>query len=327
MVILTVVGLFGSASAQRVDGVNTGFGGGNTITGTVLMPTGERVDRHMSVRLSSMTKGDRMMATDDSGSFAFLGLPGGDYMVAIDKDKDFEPVRQTVTISQTPNGGALSYPMFLRLKFKAGAVPPPVVNPEFANVPPAAMVFYKKAVELAKAGDRKGAIEQLDLATKEHPKFAAAYNDMGVQYLQLKDLAKADDAFKSALNIDGTSFAPLLNHGMTLFDMKNYAESERVCRDVVKAQEKSAVGHYFLGQSLAYQGKFAESQKELVTAITLGGNAMADTLKEAHRLLAIVYSTQGNKKQQAAELEIYLKLAPNTPDAEQLRQLILKLKE
>ncbi len=327
MVILTVVGLFGSASAQRVDGVNTGFGGGNTITGTVLTPTGERVDRHMSVRLSSMTKGDRVMATDDSGSFAFLGLPGGDYMVAIDKDKDFEPFRQTVTISNTPGGPAMSYPMFLRLKFKAGAAPPPVVNPEFAHVPPAAMVFYKKAVELAKAGDRKGAIEQLDLATKEHPKFAAAYNDMGVQYIQLKDLAKADDAFKSALNIDGKSFAPLLNHGMTLFDMKNYAESERVCRDVVKAQEKSAVGHYFLGQSLAYQGKFAESQKELVTAITLGGNAMADTLKEAHRLLAIVYSTQGNKKQQAAELEIYLKLAPNTPDAEQLRQLILKLKE
>jgi len=58
----------------------------------------------------------------------------------------------------------------------------------------------------------------------------------------------------------------------------------------------------------------------------LGGEAMAVAMKEAHRLLAIIYSTQGDKKRQAEELEIYLKLAPTSPDAEQIRKVLAQLK-
>lgn len=328
LVILAVVCLFSSVSAQKIEGISTGWGGVSTVRGTVLTPGGQRVAGHISVRISSMNKGDRLTATNDNGEFAFLDLPNGDYMIIIDKEPDFEPVRQNVNIFAMAGPGAPPVtPLIIRLKYKPGVAPKPaVVNTQFADVPPAALNYYKQATELAKAGDAKGAIDQLNLAVKEYPKFAAAYNDMGLQYLQLKDLAKADEAFKAALGIDRTSFAPMLNHAMTLFDLKLYAEAEVASLDVVKAKEDSAVGHYFLGQSLAYQGKFPEAQKELNTAVTLGGDAMADALKEAHRLLAIIYSTQGKKKEQAAELEIYLKLAPNAPDAEQLRKLVVALK-
>jgi len=36
--------------------------------------------------------------------------------------------------------------------------------------------------------------------------------------------------------------------------------------------------------------------------------------------LAIIYSSRGDKKRAAVEIETYLKLAPQAPDAEQLRQ-------
>ena len=49
-------------------------------------------------------------------------------------------------------------------------------------------------------------------------------------------------------------------------------------------------------------------------------------MKEAHRLLAILYSAKGDKKLAADELETYLRLAPATPDAEQLRTVIRRLK-
>jgi len=49
-------------------------------------------------------------------------------------------------------------------------------------------------------------------------------------------------------------------------------------------------------------------------------------MKEAHRYLAGVYSALGDKQRAAAELETYLRLAPKSPDAPQIRELIRKLK-
>ena len=83
------------------------------------------------------------------------------------------------------------------------------------------------------------------------------------------------------------------------------------------------MGHYFLGQALANLGLFDEAEKELLNRLELGKEEM----KEAHRILAIIYSSRGAKKQAADELETYLKLAPNTPDAEKLKELIRKLRE
>ena len=84
-----------------------------------------------------------------------------------------------------------------------------------------------------------------------------------------------------------------------------------------------AVVHYFLGQALANLGLFDEAEKELLTAIKLGKEEM----KEAHRILAIIYSSRGAKQQAINELETYLKLAPDSPDAEKLKEMIRKLKE
>jgi len=50
-------------------------------------------------------------------------------------------------------------------------------------------------------------------------------------------------------------------------------------------------------------------------------------MKEAHRLLAIIYSAKGDKKRAAEQLETYLRLAPTTPDAEQIRNVIRQFKD
>ena len=49
-------------------------------------------------------------------------------------------------------------------------------------------------------------------------------------------------------------------------------------------------------------------------------------MKEAHRTLAIIYNSRGDKKQAIVELEAYLKLNPTAPDAEQLRKALEQLK-
>jgi len=94
-------------------------------------------------------------------------------------------------------------------------------------------------------------------------------------------------------------------------------------RKALAKNKDSAIAHYFLGQALANLGLFDDAEKDLRASVTLGGEDM----KEAHRMLAIIYASRGAKKEAADELETYLKLAPSTPDADQLREKIRQLRE
>ena len=316
------ISVFAQISAIPPSATDTGLGGNNSITGIILGPSGQPVNRRISIRLSTMTVGDRVTLTDERGNFAFRGLPSGNYTIVIDKEKEYEPFTQSADIIQFRGSPGQSYNLVIRLTLKGNTdVKPGVINSEFANVPLKALDFYNKAIELAKKGNYRAAIGQLQLSVSEYPEFMLALNELGVQYLRLNELEKADEAFQSALKIKPDAFAPLMNRGIVLVQMKRFEEAESVLRNAVKMKE-SPVGHYFLGLALANLGRFDEAEKELVSSVKLGNEEM----KEAHRYLAIIYNAQGDKKRALVELETYLRLVPSAPDAEQLRNVIKQLK-
>lgn len=324
--VVVSAGFFSIAVTAQImppGATDSGLGGSNAITGMVLAATGQRLERRVTIRLQTMTKGDRLTTTDEYGNFAFRGLVSGDYTLVIDKEKDFEPFSQTVTVLQVRGFPGQTYNLSIRLTPRANTQPKPgVVDAALAALPERGRTLFSKSQDLAKAGDHKSAIEQLLLLTSEFPSFMFGFNELGVEYLRLSQLDKADAAFQAATKIEPQAFAPQMNRGMTLVEMKRYADAESVLRDAKKLDEQSAVVHYFLGQAVANLGKFDEAEKELTTAVSLGG----DEMKEAHRILAIIYSSRGDKKRAASELETYLQLAPHAPDAERLRAVIRQLR-
>jgi tetratricopeptide (TPR) repeat protein len=303
---------------------DTGLGGGNAITGMILLPNGQRLQRRVTIRLQTMTKGDRVTTTDEYGKFAFRGLVNGEYTLVIDKEKEFEPYRQMVEITQFRGAAPQVYNLNIRLSLKDEAKSKPgVLNAELANVPERALTHYNNAAEQAKKNDHPAAIEELKLAIKEYPSFMLAFNELGVQYLKVNQPQNADDAFQAALKLSPEAFGVLINRGIANVMMERYGEAVPILRKALKKNDESAVGHYFLGQSLANLGLFDDAEKELLASLTLG----KDEMKEAHRILAIIYSSRGDKKQAADQLETYLKLAPNVADAEKLREKIRQLRE
>ena len=306
------------------DSGEAGTGGNNTILGNVFLPSGQRVDRPIRVRLFTMTRGDMTTMTTSDGSFSFRRLATGTYTVVIDGEKDYEPVRQSVYIVQATRSGPPGvYNADFRLKSKSSTeAKPAVVDSRLAGVPQHALELYNKALELVKRGNNKGAIEQLKQAISEYPDFMLAFNELGVQYLRQGDLEKADESLRSALKLAPDAFEPLMNHGITLVRLNRFSEAEPELRNALKQKEQSAIGHYYLGRALAYLGRFDEAEKELTSAITLGGKE----LKEAHRYLAGVYNARGDRAHAIAELETYLRLSPTPEDAASVRQLIQQLR-
>jgi len=303
----------------------TNLGGNNSIIGTVFGPSGRPLQQRVRIRLSTMTRGDRVFTSNENGAFAFRGLPVGSYTITIDREAEYKPYTTSVDVIQ-PSGGGRPTPAIvtvnIRLEYKdrnkVG-----IVNAELLSVPAKARIHYEKGIEKSQKGLREAAIEEFKQAIAEHPSFTLAFNELGVQYLKLNRIEEADQAFQSALKINPDSFAALTNRGIANAMMKRYGEAVPILRKALKQDDQSAVCHYFLGQALANLGLFDEAEKELLVSLKLGKEQM----KEAHRILAIIYSSRGAKKQAAKELETYLKLAPDTPDADQLKQMIRQLKE
>jgi Flp pilus assembly protein TadD len=294
---------------------DAGWGGGAGINGMILTPSGQRPSRRISVRLRSMDKGDRVTTTDEEGKFAFTGVPRGDYLVIIDKEEGFEPYSQNVSVISASGVPYLSIRLHLKGEAKSG---PAVLNAEFANVPARALTFYQKAQEQAQAGNHKAAIEQLQKAIAEYSNFMLAFNELGVQYLRLGELDKADESLAKALKLAPDSATPLLTHGILLTVMGKFNFAVTELQTALKQREQSANGHLYLGQALANLGRFAEAEVQLTRAIELGG----DEVKDAHRFLGAIYLQRGEREKGVAEFEIYLKLAPKATDAEKVRQLI-----
>jgi tetratricopeptide (TPR) repeat protein len=270
-----------------------------------------------------MTRGDRVASTDDNGNFSFRGLTSGTYTIVIDKEKEFEPFTQAVDIIQLRGSPPTTITMSVRLSLKGDQLPKAsVIDAAIASLPERGKALFLKAKELDKAGDHAGAAQQLLLLTQEFPNFMIGFNELGSEYLRLGEAEKADAAFQAALKLEPQAFLPMLNRGMLLVTTKRYAEAEPVLREAKKLDERSGAARYFLGTALANLGKFDEADKELTAAISMGGNEMM----EAHRILAIIYNSRGDKKRAATELEAYLKLNPTAPDAEQLKKVLDQLK-
>jgi Flp pilus assembly protein TadD len=312
----------GQIAGGLTETTNTRLGGNNYIVGTVFAPTGVPINTRMSIRLSTPTWGDVLATTDDRGRFVFSGVGAGVYTVTIDGEKEFESVRQEVEIIRPRSAVPETYSMSIRLRLlehgKSKTERPSVISASNAGVPKRAMDLYQKASKLAGAKDYQGAIEQLKLAVAEYPSFVNAFNQIGVLYLRLNELDKADKALQAALKIKPDAYEPLINRAIALFRLARFKEAETVLRDTLKAKEESSVAYYYLGRSLNKMGRNDEAETSYLTCVKMSPGEF----KEAHRLLAVIYLERGASQRVIEELETYLKLVPTAPDADHLRKVI-----
>ena len=327
MILLTVTfGYFAALVQAQIAGgmtetTNTRHGGNNYIVGTVYAPDGFPITTRMRLKLNSPTWGDIIITTDDRGRFVFSGVSSGTYTIIIDSEKEYQPVSQAVEIIRERSIVPETYTVTIRLReVDAGksTTKPSVVNAANAGVPKKALEFYDNAAKLAREKDYAGAIRELKLAVAEYPSYVSALSLIGMLHMRLNELDKADEAFKAALKIDPEAYEPLLNRSITLFKLSKFKDAENLLRKTLKVKPESAAAYYYLGRTLNKLGKNDEAEKAFLTCT----EKSPGEFKEAHRLLAAIYLDRGKPERVVEQLEMYLKLVPTAPDADNLRMVI-----
>ena len=321
-----------AALGQAGGGIDAiGTGGNHTIRGRIYFPSGRRSDMRVMVKLESYNSGELSVLSDSNGTFAFRGLIPGSYTVVVDGGDDYETVKENVYIDTDGNTSrtALRLPPTSRLYTldislrpkRSTLVKAGVLNATLANVPPAARDLYQKALNAAQTGDTKKAIEELQNALAIYPEFPLALNELGVQYLRTNQPDKAAVVLSKAVKLAAQDFQPRLNYGIALLNLRRFAEAENQLRSAVGLNDSVPTAHMYLGIVLAIQRKLEEGEKELKIAIASGSSEVA----LAHRYLGGIFLEKRQYQLAAAELETYLKQAPNAADAEWLRQKIKEL--
>ena len=331
-VLLLFVSLL--TTQAQVGGTDSiGTGGRNTIQGRIYFPSGRSADLRAKVRLETTNTGGLSVLADMDGVFRFTNLSGGSYTIVIEGGDEYETARESVYIEGNSSLGRgmrisvpprnVTVPIYLQLKrLGKTSTRPGVINAALAGVPKAAADLYTAALEAARAGDSRKAVEHLRGAVSLYPEFAIALNELGVQYLRLHQADKAAEALQRAVKISPDALAPRLNYGIALLEKRSFVEAETELRVVLKRNDGAATAHLYLGITLINLRNYVEAEKELQRAASFAANE----LSIAYYYLGGIYWKNKEYKRAADALEKYLQQAPKAPEAERIRDTIKDLR-
>jgi tetratricopeptide (TPR) repeat protein len=309
----------------------TGTGGRHIISGKIYFPSGRRAEGTIQVKLQSFGAGEISTIADSSGSFSFTSIAPGNYTITVNAGAEYELAREGVTVDSDVNlsrsgvilnPGTRRYTVMVTLQTKANNhAKASVVNAALSEVSPDARALYEKALEFAKAGDSPRAIENLKSAVSLFPKFPLALNELGVQYLRLGQAANAVEPLRGATTLSPDAATPKLNLGIALLETQQYVEAETQLRNALRIAATPTT-HMYLGLTLYHLQNTVEAETELKAAIETSGNQ----LTIAHYYLGGLYWKISDYRRAVDELETYLRLTPNAPDAERVRSTIKQLR-
>src|ERR1044071_888200 len=226
---------------------STGSGSGS-ITGRVVLPSGDSVNGRLRIILSTIENPGMLSYTDNNGGFGFRNLREGNYTLEVLADREvYEPISEQVRVNR-----GMQVVLLINLREKLTAAKKnigAVVSAAEAdpNVPEAARKEYEKGIRLAAQDRIPEAIERFKGAIGLYPKYLMAPNDLGVQYLQLKRTGEALEQFEAAIEINQKAFNPRLNIGIALVNQKRYTEAIDNLTQAISINSSSAAAHLYLG--------------------------------------------------------------------------------
>jgi tetratricopeptide (TPR) repeat protein len=296
-----------------------------TIQGRVTLPSGDPVNSRVRITLSTPNDPGMAIYTDNNGNFTFANLRQGGYSIeVIGEAKLYDPVTEQVFL---PRGARITVTIALRdkgepaEKKRAGHVVSAAEMEE--KIPDAARKEYEQATGLVTEGKIAEAVKSFNKALTIFPRYLKAHNDLGAQYLKLKQLDEAVEQFEAALDINPKAFNPRLNLGIARVKQKKYSEALEHLNQAISMDSSSAAAHLYLGMVLEETDELPAAERELRTAISLGEQQYA----VAHFYLAQLQMKKGDKEQTINELTIFLKESPHNEFAGRARQILEELKQ
>src|SRR5215212_1361467 len=264
--------------------------------------------------------------TDGSGLFVFRKLSDGTFQVRVQtSNTNYVSQTKRVELARPLGFGAVSEELdfILVTKENTGNTAKPGVL-FVQEVPEPARKQYQKASELMdKANKRQEAFAALKSAIDIFPQYFDALEMLGTEQVKDGVYEPAIPVLTKALEINSRAYASCFALGVAQYNLKQLQPAIESFRRAVLLNEKSINANLWLGIALRQTSRPVEAEAYLRRA-----NELAESkLPDPHWQLALLFNQLKRFKEAADELEIFLKVQPDSRDVELVKKLIQRLRQ
>jgi tetratricopeptide (TPR) repeat protein len=211
---------------------------------------------------------------------------------------------------------SVSYPNFLaqgptRQRGERSAEPESVSARERA-IPQKAHDAYQKGMTLLYGkSDYQASLEEFQAAVQAFPTYYEAYTQIGIARMKMNDSAGSEQALRKAIELSSEMYSDAYSYLALLFSSNaRYADAESLARKAVELDKNSWLALRELGRALYRLNRFEEAE-----AAGLGAMQLQPNEPSLYLMLADIHLKLQKFQQVVDDLNTYLKLDPNGPDA------------
>ena len=302
---------------QRVTDTNDAV-----IRGRVTLPSGFTMEGYARITLRTDQMILSTIYTNSSGEFQFRTLSQGIYFVEAELSKsNFEPEVRRVEL-----GRGLMVTVNLELREKKD----PSLNRKGKvvsaaelqqTIPSAAKKQYELGLKLVNKGNFQQAASHFQEALSIYPEYLAARNDLGAQYLKLKQLDEAQKHFEIVLANDPKNFNAKFNMGLVQVERHNYTDAIGLLNQAVAIDSTRPVARLWIGIAKLELGDLEVAEQELTRSLIMGGAECV----AAHYHLARIYFNRGAVNDATRSVQSYIQLAPRGEFIKEAKELEKKI--
>jgi tetratricopeptide (TPR) repeat protein len=293
-------------------------GGLFEITGQVTGPDGRKVVQFVSVRLEKGGSLVDQRTTDSIGRFRFARLIPGNYFVSASAP-GFKVAPQQVDITRSiPRVHLL---LQLVPEAETFSKPPSPIAVIDVNVPEKARTEFEKGrAALADKKTQEG-IQHLERALTLYANYFDAQSLLGNAYMDQENWAKASEALVRALQIEPKAVPTMVSLGEVYRRLNKHDEGEKLLQDALTLDDKSWLGHYTLGRIYWEKKDLANAGRQIAYTLQI-----QPEFADARLLAGNIFVRAHLPENAIIEYEEYLRLDPKGRFANEIRELVQKLK-
>ena len=292
------------------------------IRGRVTLPSGFTMEGYARITLRTDQSILSTLYTNNSGEFHIMNLSQGIYFVEAEiPNSKFE-----TTVRRVELGRGLMVDLNMELREKKDPSGNPIGKVVSAAelrqvVPSAAKKQYQLGLKFVNKGDFQQAARCFQEALTIYPEYLAARNDLGAQYLKLKQLDEAEKNFEAVLGSDPKNFNAKFNMGLVQAERHNYTDAIALLNQAVAIDSTRPVARLWIGIAKLELGDVEVAEQELTRALIMGGSECV----AAHYHLARIYFNRGAIEDARRSVQAYIEMAPRGEFIKEAKELEEKI--
>jgi tetratricopeptide (TPR) repeat protein len=282
-----------------------------TLVGNVYSESTNQRIIHASVRLCD-AGGTRLQdsTSDDSGGFVFAGIPTGTYILKV-AASGYVPSDTEINVDFGTGHGVSIFlrPEGRKSSHVAGAA---AISEHELTMPAAARKSMEEGQKkLYAEKNPAAALREFQAAVAKAPEYYEAFYQMGLTYLALESSADAEKSLQAAVTLSQEKFAEAdLALASLWLARHDSARGEPLLLHGLDLKPDSWSGYFQLGKLELYRNHLDAARQAAEKA-----QSLAPEQAMTYRLLSLVHMREKNDPATLADLDAYLRLDPDSPEA------------